>query len=60
MAQLSDLQAALDQIKTGVAGLSARIAALEAQVSSAPPVTQDQLDAVTAEAAAIAASLPTP
>lgn len=59
-----DLQAALDTIKNGVSDVvnrltaqAAKIADLTAQVAAGTPVTQDQLDALTAEANEIAAVL---
>lgn len=51
MSTVTDLQNALDTIKTGVATLLAQPPPVE-------PVTQAQLDSLTAEAQAIVATLP--
>jgi hypothetical protein len=64
MAKEQDLQDALDQIKAGVAAVAAKLAAqaqmiadLQAQVAAGTPVTQDQLDALKAEADTIVTAL---
>ncbi len=64
MSKEADLQTDLDAIKTGVATLltaaianAATIADLKAQLAAGTPVSQDQLDALEAEAKAIVASL---
>ncbi len=64
MSKEADLQTDLDAIKTGVATLltaaianAATIADLKAQLAAGTPVSQEQLDALEAEAKAIVASL---
>jgi septal ring factor EnvC (AmiA/AmiB activator) len=69
-AQEQDLQTTLDKIKAGVATVADRLAAqaktitdLQAQLAAGTPVSQEQLDALTAEAndiAAVLAPLATP
>jgi prefoldin subunit 5 len=59
MAKEADLQADLDKIAAGVTAAQSQIADLKAQIAAlgTGPVTQDQLDALTAQADAIVASL---
>lgn len=59
-----DLQTALDTLKTDAAALvtlvtgqQQQIAALSAQIAAGTPVTQAQLDALTAEAQGVVATL---
>ncbi len=57
MATLTDVMNALDTIAAGVDGLEAAIADLKAQVAAGHVVTQDELDALSAKAAAIVEDL---
>jgi hypothetical protein len=59
MASEADLQKDLDAIAAGVASAVAQIADLKAQIAALGngPVSQDQLDALTAQADAIVAAL---
>jgi prefoldin subunit 5 len=59
MAKEADLQADLDKIAAGVTAAQSQIADLKAQIAAlgTGPVTQEQLDALTAQADAIVASL---
>jgi hypothetical protein len=64
MSTEADLQTSLDAIKAGVANVVAKlttqaqtIADLQAQIAAGTPVSQEQLDALAAEANDIAASL---
>ncbi len=64
MSKVSDLQADLDTIKQGVADVlaaqtaqAATIADLKAQLAAGTPVSQEQLDALDAEAKNIVAAL---
>ena len=62
MASEADLQADLDKIAAGVTTANTAIADLKAQIAAIPagPVTQAQLDALTAQADTIVAALNTP
>lgn len=59
MAKEADLQADLDKIAAGVTAAVASIADLKAQIAAlgTGPVTQEQLDALTAQADSIVAAL---
>lgn len=59
MATATDLQAAVDALKTQVTRVTAEIAELKAQVVPAPPplIDQAQLDATTADLASAAETL---
>ena len=57
MATLVEVNAKLDQIATGVDGLETAIAELKAQVAAGHVVSQEELDALGAKAAAIFADI---
>lgn len=57
MATLKELNDTLDAVAAGVDGLEAQIAALKAQVAAGSPITQADLDALAAKAAAIGSDI---
>ena len=57
MATLAEVNAALDAVASGVDGLEAHIKDLKAQVAAGSAVTQADLDALAAKAAAVSADI---